>query len=79
MKRHVFLLLILTPLAVFIVSLFVGRYPIAPGRVLEILAYAFAPGPGEPDTAHYVFFGVRLPRILLAMMVGAGLSISGSA
>jgi len=32
-----------------------------------------------PDTVETVIFQIRLPRALLAMFVGAGLSISGAA
>ncbi len=74
------LLLLLTPLVLFYVSLFWGRYPIEPLTVLQVLASRVAPIPATwPPTVGTVIMDVRLPRTLLAMLVGAGLSITGAA
>lgn len=73
-------LLLLLPLALFYVSLFWGRYPIEPLTVLQVLASRVAPIPATwPPTVETVIVDVRLPRTLLAMLVGAGLSITGAA
>jgi len=73
-------LLLLLPLALFYVSLFWGRYPIEPLTVLQVLASRVAPIPATwPPTVEPVIVDVRLPRTLLAMLVGAGLSITGAA
>ncbi|MDY6971537.1 MAG: iron ABC transporter permease [Thermodesulfobacteriota bacterium] len=78
-NRNKLLILIVLPVILFFVSLFLGRYPVAPGTVLKILADSLVPGTFEcHDTARTVILQVRLPRILLAMLVGAGLSISGA-
>jgi len=72
--------LLLLPLALFYVSLFWGRYPIEPLTVLQVLASRVAPIPATwPPTVETVIVDVRLPRTLLAMLVGAGLSITGAA
>lgn len=63
-----------------VASLGVGRYNIPFDRVIAILAAPFSP----PDTAvtpteANVVFTVRMPRILLAVLTGAGLALSGAA
>ena len=54
-------------------SLFLGAAPIAPGRVLRALLH-----PQSPDPAAALVLQIRLPRILLALLVGAALSLSGA-
>ena len=72
-------ILILLPVFVLYISLFLGRYTILPLDVLRILlAKIFPIEPTWPKTMEVVIFTVRLPRVLLAMIVGAGLSISGA-
>jgi len=64
----------------FLLSFVVGRYPVEPGTVLQILAAQWFPL--EPDWSsemEAVVLGIRLPRILAAILVGAALSISGAA
>jgi iron complex transport system permease protein len=74
------ILLILLPVALFLISLFFGRYPISPLTVIQVLASKIFPiGHSWPDAVETVIFQIRLPRALLAMFVGASLSISGAA
>jgi iron complex transport system permease protein len=48
--------------------------------LLKVLASRIVPiQPDWPDTVETVIFNIRLPRIILALCVGAGLSISGAA
>ncbi|WP_448955932.1 FecCD family ABC transporter permease [Labrys neptuniae] len=73
------LLLILLALAA-VASLGTGRYDIPFSRVIAILIAPLSP----PDVAitpteTNVVFTVRMPRILLAMLAGAGLALSGAA
>ncbi|MBN2126366.1 MAG: iron ABC transporter permease [Deltaproteobacteria bacterium] len=78
-SRGKLVFLFVLPLAFFWASLFFGRYPIPPLTVLDLLASRIVPFQGGwPETLETVIFDVRLPRILLAMSVGAGLSISGA-
>jgi iron complex transport system permease protein len=71
--------LIILPVIFFYVSLFLGRYTISPLDVLQILLAKILPiEPTWPKTMEVVIYSVRLPRVLLAMVVGAGLSISGA-
>ena len=77
-KRKIIVLIFL-PVLVFYVSLFLGRYTISPLDVVRILLSKIFPvEPTWPKTMEVVVCTVRLPRVLLAMVVGAGLSISGA-
>lgn len=75
-------LLTLAPMSIFFASLFIGRYYIAPNHVFMILLDGVLPSPSV--ASHFspleqtVITNIRLPRIILAILVGAGLSISGS-
>jgi len=78
-KKAILILLILLVSAIILV-LPVGRYPLSVAEVLAALAASWG---GEELTARqeqimFVFFQVRLPRILAALLVGSSLSISGA-
>ena len=64
----------------FVYCLCVGKYQVSPGETLRII---FGKLSGrDPDWApltESVIFGLRLPRILASMIVGAALSLSGAA
>lgn len=71
--------LVIVPILLFFVSLFLGRYPISPATVMKILASTFLPIQHTwSPVLETVIFQVRLPRAIAAMLVGAGLSISGA-
>lgn len=67
-------------LIIFFISLAVGAYPLSLKDVGRTLVSAFFPSWRNPqmDVVHDVLFQIRLPRILLAMIVGTGLAISGA-
>ena len=66
-------------LAVGVVAIALGRYEVPVGDVIRILASRMLPVQGNWDTTEYdVVILVRLPRILLTMLVGAGLATSGA-
>lgn len=67
-------LLCLLPL-VIIASTAIGAYPIDLGAVFS--SY-FQSGEANSLQNHYVFWQLRLPRVLLASIVGAALAISGT-
>lgn len=74
------LLLILIPGLLLGAALFVGRYPIHPTTVIRILTSRVMPQePTWPKAAETVIWEIRLPRAMLAVLVGGGLSISGAA
>ncbi|HIR06478.1 MAG TPA: iron ABC transporter permease [Candidatus Copromonas faecavium] len=77
-KQHLMSLLIfLMPFAATVVCVGIGRYHITPLESLEIL---LSPLTGAQVDAQgwSVVYNVRLPRILLALFVGMGLSVSGA-
>jgi len=61
---------------VVLASFFIGRYKIEPLRVVQLLAVAPSKWLDSPDAS--VFYYMRLPRIVIAMLVGAALSAAGS-
>lgn len=64
---------------VAIISLGIGRYDIPFARVVQILwAPISAPDVPVTPTEANVVFTVRMPRILLALLTGAGLALSGA-
>ncbi len=73
-------LLVLLPLLIFLVSFIIGRYPVSLPMVVKILASKFVPfEPTWTQVAENVIFQVRFPRIIAAMLIGAGLSVAGAA
>ncbi|WP_028305480.1 iron ABC transporter permease [Desulfitobacterium sp. PCE1] len=74
----IMVLLALT-VVLFFASFLVGRYPIPPQTVLDIILSKFLPIPQYWDsTLETVVLQVRLPRIALGILVGGALSVSGA-
>jgi len=66
-------------LAMLLASLCLGRYPIAPQTVLQVLVSRFTPLAHTWDpTVETVVWQVRLPRALAAALVGAALASGGA-
>ncbi len=66
--------------AVGLMALAVGRYNVPLWHVVQILTAQLVPVPLEASqTEQNVVLLVRLPRILLALLVGGGLAIGGAA
>ncbi|WP_312429670.1 FecCD family ABC transporter permease [Lacrimispora sp.] len=76
-----FILPLLVLLLIFCgVSLLWGQYEIRLDDMMKILAARFSGGKDKSlEIIDHVIFQVRLPRIILACLVGAGLSVSGAA
>jgi iron complex transport system permease protein len=73
-------ILFVLPVLLLFVSLLVGRLDVGPGDVLRILAAQIFPiAHSWPESIETIVIQIRLPRALMAMGVGAGLSISGAA
>lgn len=67
-------------LVTFFFSICIGRYAIAPTEVAKSLLKFLIPSFEDVSTMKYnVVMQVRMPRILLSMIVGAGLASSGVA
>ncbi len=58
-------------------SIALGRYPLPLGEVLAVIAARLSGGE-IPATAGTVVLAVRLPRVIAAMAIGAGLSLAGA-
>lgn len=82
MRRRLAPLLLAAPAALFLLSFAIGRYPVPPWTVLRVLVAELAPqgwiAADWADAIRAVVINVRLPRIAGAMLVGAGLSLSGA-
>lgn len=73
------LVMALVLVACFVCSLCVGRYSITPAQVVQAIA-ARVCGQAPPDQmVDNIVFSVRMPRVVLAVVVGAGLSAAGAA
>lgn len=74
-------LLLLIPVPIILGSLFIGTYPLPPDVVIKvILAKLSSPlSPTQwPQVYETVLFDIRLPRIILALLGGIALSVSGA-
>lgn len=59
--------------AAFILSICIGRYHISVKEIIDIIM-----GTEVTEMTRRVFFSLRLPRTIMALIAGVGLSISGS-
>lgn len=73
------IVLVILPLAAAVICIGIGRIQIPPTEIFSSVM-AHLSGSGEVvDTVEMTLWNIRLPRILLALLVGAGLSASGCA
>jgi len=72
--------LFLLPFALTVVSLGIGRYHIPLKEIGGTVIRAVSPASdrAEPSVQSDILFRIRLPRLLLALMAGAALSVSGA-
>lgn len=73
------IVLLILPILTALVALGIGRYWIAPADVLLSVGAKLTGGTGLSDMAEMTLWNVRMPRILLAALAGAGLSTAGCA
>ena len=71
-----FLLLIL-PLVVAVLALCIGRLGISPAEVIRSIFGKITGNADLESKNELVLWNIRMPRIILAALVGAGLSVSG--
>jgi iron complex transport system permease protein len=63
-----------------VLAVCVGKYPVSPAESFSILWHRLLGLPsGLPDMTQNVVMGLRVPRILASVVVGAALSMSGAA
>ncbi len=65
---------LLAPIALFFISLFIGRYPVSISEVISSLISS----PNVPPDVYNVIWGIRLPRAIAAFICGGALSVSGA-
>lgn len=66
-------------LLIALAALFLGAYDLEATEIWRVLAVQAGFVEAEiPSAVHYLIFHIRLPRILLAILVGAALSVSGA-
>lgn len=71
--------MILLLLAIFVISIGLGRYYISPIQVVRIIVSKFVTLTKDWEVqAESVIFTLRLPRIISAVLVGSALSLSGA-
>lgn len=79
-ETQIIILLIIILVAVFFISLTVGRYTIPLDQIFNIIYSKLFNLPITcPPAVESVLFKVRLPRVISAILVGSSLSISGAA
>ncbi len=79
MKKRYIALLILLPFVLALVSLSLGRYGVDIGQVVKILLSQIFPiEPTWSEMEETVVMQIRLPRIILAILIGGGLAIAGA-
>ena len=73
-------LLFILPFLLTLASLSIGRFHIPPKDMGRTVIQAISPAAGSEASTPYrdILFRIRLPRLLLALIAGAALSISGA-
>ncbi len=61
-----------------LVSFWIGYYPLSPGEVVKAFLSRFGWEGSVSSQAVTIFWSIRLPRILSALLIGASLSVAGS-
>ena len=79
-SRGLAVFLLVLPLVLFLLSLSIGTYGIPPRGLLKTVLSVVSPAsqPDVPAAYRDILLRIRLPRVLLAMAVGAALSVSGA-
>ncbi len=69
---------IILPLVVFLISLCIGRYPLAPGEMLKLLISPLTGQDTAASSSYVVFWLVRFPRAVLVLLAGGALALAGT-
>ena len=77
-KPIITVILFLLPIAAALICIGIGRYSVSIPETIKILFSKFT-GYQPDKTGYTVIFNVRMPRLILAVFVGAGLSCAGAA
>ncbi|WP_265457234.1 FecCD family ABC transporter permease [Enterococcus sp. HY326] len=78
-KNAILLILGLLFVAIFILSFFLGKYPITFSDFFQAVIAQFADVPHTWDSQiDTILFNIRFPRIVMAVVIGAGISVAGA-
>lgn len=79
-SRLIVILFFLAPLLLTLASLSIGRYHIPPVDLGKTIVRTVSPAsfPDVPPEYRDILLRIRLPRLLLALLAGAALSVSGA-
>ncbi|AKG72839.1 FecCD family ABC transporter permease [Salinicoccus halodurans] len=79
MKKWQITIMWLLPLIAAILSLGIGRFPVDPITIIKILTSQVIPiSQTWSEMQETVVMNIRLPRVLLALLIGGGLSMAGA-
>nr|WP_321501772.1 iron ABC transporter permease [uncultured Dethiosulfovibrio sp.] len=79
-RRAIIALMVILPVVTGLFCIGIGRYSLSLGESFQVLAKAALWGRDSVDPQSYsVVVNIRLPRITLALLAGAGLAASGAA
>ena len=78
-KRLAWILFIIIPVFVILISLSIGRFFVPPEEIFRSFFSKFVQGDGSTSVYETIINRVRIPRILSAFLVGGSLSLSGAA
>lgn len=73
-----FIILIFLLMIVFVLSFTIGRYPIKFFDVINVIFDKIFYGINQNEVNATIIWNIRIPRVLCAMLVGAGVSTSGA-
>ena len=78
--NHINIIAFAVLLASLLLSVSIGRYPLKVASTLKLIKYQiqFLKPPPEMSNDYIVFWSIRLPRILMASLVGAVLAVAGT-
>jgi iron complex transport system permease protein len=79
-RNILFIIILLLPAPAFFISMFIGTFPISPSELISLMiSFILRKENDLPGVYSTVIFDVRLPRVMLAMLIGSALSVSGAA
>src|SRR5574344_1342619 len=74
-----FIIILILIIVLPLVAITIGRFPSTLHLFFASLFTSLFPDEELPASVHNVIFTIRLPRILLSLLAGAGLSVAGAA
>lgn len=78
-NRISFIIIVIALIVLPIVAVTIGRFHISLTQFFAAIFPSLFPDEEVPQTVNNVIFNIRMPRIILALLAGAGLSVAGAA